>query len=86
MWYFYVLECSDGSFYSGVTPDYIKRLEKHSVGKASVYTKKRRPVTLKYVESFKIKHAASDREIVFKKLDIDGKSQLIEDGRGIKEF
>jgi putative endonuclease len=45
-WYAYLLRCSDGSLYCGVTIDIVKRLKAHNSGTASKYTKPRRPVSL----------------------------------------
>jgi putative endonuclease len=45
-WMVYILRCSDGSFYTGVTNGLEKRLMGHGRGTASKYTRSRRPVTL----------------------------------------
>jgi putative endonuclease len=45
-WIVYILRCSDGSFYTGATCHPEKRLADHNRGKASKYTRGRRPVTL----------------------------------------
>ena len=42
----YVLECADGSYYTGVTNDLSRRLEAHRAGSASKYTRTRLPVRL----------------------------------------
>lgn len=46
VWLVYILRCSDGSFYTGVTNHLEKRLMGHNRGTASKYTRSRRPVTL----------------------------------------
>lgn len=84
MWYVYVLECNDSSFYTGVTADYNIRLAKHNDGKASVYTKKRRPVRLRYIEQFKAKSEAAKRESQVKRLTVEEKEALLREGRGKK--
>lgn len=48
----YILECSDGSYYTGSTVDIEMRLKQHQDGKGANHTKKRLPVTLVYLESF----------------------------------
>tara|TARA_B110000211_G_C13974003_1_gene506292 strand:- start:128 stop:436 length:309 start_codon:yes stop_codon:yes gene_type:complete len=49
----YILECSNGSFYTGVTNDYERRLYEHQFeGDVSCYTYKLRPVKLVYLEEF----------------------------------
>ena len=45
-WSVYVLECADGSYYTGVTNDLARRLQAHDAGTASKYTRSRRPVRL----------------------------------------
>lgn len=50
--YLYILECSDGTYYTGSTKDIELRLQKHQVGEGSLYTKRRRPVKLIYLEEF----------------------------------
>jgi len=48
-WYVYLVECSDGSYYTGVTTDLTRRINEHnySIKKGAKYTRSRRPVNLK---------------------------------------
>ena len=48
----YILECSDGSYYTGSTNDLDKRLAQHQAGDGANHTKKRLPVQLVYFEEF----------------------------------
>lgn len=51
MWFVYLVKCSDGTLYCGITNDLDKRIKKHNDGKGAKYTKTRRPVSLlKYFE------------------------------------
>ncbi|PLX35306.1 MAG: endonuclease, partial [Clostridiales bacterium] len=50
MAFVYILECSDGSLYTGWTSNLEKRIARHNEGKASKYTRSKRPVVLKYFE------------------------------------
>ena len=50
--YTYIVECSDGTLYTGWTNNLEKRLEAHNAGKGAKYTKTRRPVKLVYQEQF----------------------------------
>ncbi len=50
--YMYILECSDGSYYTGSTRNLGKRLEEHQAGEGANYTKRRLPVKLIYFERF----------------------------------
>ena len=61
-WLVYLLRCSDGSLYTGMTNDLPKRLKAHAAGKASRYTRSRLPVALAYTEPQKSKSAALKRE------------------------
>ena len=77
-YYVYILECKDKSLYTGFTNDLEKRIEKHNNSKSGAhYTKIRRPVKLKYYESFKTLSKALKREIAIKKLNRKGKIDLI---------
>lgn len=69
MYYIYVLECADETLYVGSTNDIEKRLHAHNNSKTGAhYTKIRRPVVLKYSESFETKSEALKRECAIKKL------------------
>ncbi len=50
--YMYILQCADGSYYTGSTKDLERRLAEHQSGEGSFYTKKRLPVKLVYFEEF----------------------------------
>ena len=50
--FFYILTCSDGSFYIGSTANINNRVKIHNQGKGATYTAKRRPVHLVYYEAF----------------------------------
>jgi putative endonuclease len=50
--YMYILECADGSYYTGSTRDLDKRLAEHQAGTGAKYTKARLPVKLVYYEEF----------------------------------
>ena len=66
--YTYILECSDGTFYTGWTNNLKRRLFDHNSGKGAKYTRGRLPVTLIYYEQFTSKEAAMSRECHIKKL------------------
>jgi putative endonuclease len=50
--YMYILECADGTYYTGSTNDLEHRLEQHQNGEGANHTKKRMPVKLVYFEVF----------------------------------
>ncbi len=64
----YLLRCRDGSLYTGITNDLPQRLESHRRGKASAYTRSRRPVSLAYQELVRDRGAALRREAAIKRL------------------
>ena len=66
--YCYILECSDGTFYTGWTNDPERRVAQHNKGKGARYTKTRRPVRLVYLEEQTDKIAALKRERAIKAL------------------
>jgi putative endonuclease len=76
-WLVYLLRCSDGSLYCGITNDLPRRLKAHSAGKASRYTRSRLPVKLAYTEAQRSKTAALKREVAIKRLRRDQKLQLV---------
>ena len=78
MYYVYILECSDKTFYCGYTNDLEKRLNDHNFSKKGAkYTKSRRPVKLIYKEEFKTINEALKREAAIKKLKRDQKILII---------
>lgn len=73
----YILECSDGTLYTGYTNDLDGRLKKHNDGKGAKYTKNRRPVKLLYSEMYETKSEALKREYSIKRLNRNKKISLI---------
>ena len=73
----YILECSDGTLYTGWTNDITKRVKVHNSGKGAKYTRSRTPITPVYVEYFPDKIAATRREAAVKKLTRQQKLRLI---------
>ena len=78
--YAYILECADGTLYSGWTNNLEKRLETHNAGRGAKYTRSRLPVKLRYYEAFADKKEALRRECALKKLSHAEKLALIESG------
>ena len=65
-YYVYILICSDGTFYTGYTTDYIRRIKEHNTGKGAKYTRTRLPCTIVYLEEFTDKSDALKREYFIK--------------------
>jgi putative endonuclease len=78
VWTVYIVLCSDGSFYTGYTGDFEKRLAAHNSGKGAKYTASRRPVELVYRETFTDRFAAMKREYRIKCLPRAKKQALIQ--------
>jgi putative endonuclease len=76
-WFLYILECNDGSFYTGVTKDLDRRVSEHNAGKASRYTRIRLPVTLRYHEKCSGRAAALVRECEVKGYSRKKKEELV---------
>ncbi|KHM53133.1 methyltransferase [Anaerovibrio lipolyticus] len=77
----YILECADGTLYTGYTTDMEKRLSTHNSGKASKYTRSRLPVKLVYLEECIDKETAMSREWHIKQLSRVEKLKLIEENK-----
>jgi putative endonuclease len=75
--YCYILECSDGSYYTGWSMDPHRRLTQHNHGTGARYTRSRRPVRLVYMEELPDKRAALKRERAIKALTRPKKQILI---------
>ena len=80
-WVVYILECRDGTLYTGITDDLSKRLKAHNAGKGAKYTRGRGPVVLRYREECDDHGTALRREIAIKKLSRMEKWLLIGQNR-----
>jgi len=79
-WLLYIVECRDGSLYTGITNDLPRRLKQHNDGDASRYTRSRRPVVLRYQEPCGDRSTALGRELAVKLLSRREKENLIRTG------
>jgi len=77
VWFLYILKCGDGSFYTGVTNDLERRLRAHQDGKASRFTRTRRPVEMIYREECGTRSQALTRECAVKSLSRRAKEGLV---------
>tara|TARA_B110001450_G_scaffold233236_1_gene236391 strand:- start:743 stop:988 length:246 start_codon:yes stop_codon:yes gene_type:complete len=77
-WYVYILKCSDGSLYTGITVDLDRRLDEHNNSKKGAkYTRARRPVQMMYSETYENRSLAAKRESAIKKLSRSEKLILL---------
>ena len=77
MWYVYIVECSDGTLYTGITTDVNKRIETHNKGKGAKYTKTRLPVVLRASYDGFDKSTAAKEEYRIKQLTRKEKLKMI---------
>lgn len=75
--YVYMLECSDGTYYTGWTNDIEKRLLAHNTQKGAKYTKNRLPAFLIYYEECETKIIAMQREYAIKHLMRTYKEEMV---------
>ena len=77
MYHVYLLECADGSIYTGVTTDVARRLKEHKEGKGAHYTKARKAMKILYSEKAKDRSTAQKREAEIKGWKRNRKLELI---------
>lgn len=76
----YIVECADGTFYTGWTTDLERRVKTHNAGRGATYTRLRRPVKLVYAEELPSRAEAMKREAAIKRLPRSRKRVLFGHG------
>jgi putative endonuclease len=76
-WRVYILECSDGTYYTGITNNLSRRLQQHNDGTASKYTRGQRPVKLRGSRICPDKSSALKMEYAIKRLPRGEKLKLL---------
>jgi len=76
-WYLYIVECKDGTFYTGITTDIKKRINAHNSGRGAKYTRGRGPVKLMHLRRYLDRSSASKAEYQVKKLKRGKKIRMI---------
>lgn len=76
-WFVYIVECSDLSYYVGISNNVTKRIKTHNLGKGSKYTRGRLPVKLLFTEKHSNKSEAGKREIQLKSWSRKKKEMLM---------
>jgi putative endonuclease len=76
-WYVYILQCADGTLYTGITTDVNRRLNEHNSGKGAKYTRTRLPVMIVAVTEAGSRSEASKEEYRIKQLTREQKMKLI---------
>ncbi|MCP3866900.1 MAG: GIY-YIG nuclease family protein [Gammaproteobacteria bacterium] len=77
IWYVYILECVDGTLYTGIAKDVASRVKQHNHGKGAKYTRGRIPVQLVYQEAVECHGDALRREMQIKRKGLLYKQGLI---------
>ncbi len=73
----YIVECADGTFYTGWSTDPERRTKTHNAGRGAKYTRMRRPVKLIYTEELPDRSSAMKREVEIKKYPRKKKKKLV---------
>lgn len=76
-YYMYVVQCADGTLYTGYARDVTARIAQHNKGKGAKYTRSRGPVRLAACAEFATQHEALSAEFRFKRLVRSRKLALI---------
>jgi putative endonuclease len=76
-WYVYILQCADGTLYTGITTGVNRRLNEHNSGKGAKYTRTRLPVMIVAVTEAGSRSEASKEEYRIKQLTREQKMKLI---------
>lgn len=76
-WQVYILLCSDGSLYTGISTDVKRRVAQHTAGTGAKYFRGRSPCHIVYLEFGHDRSSASRREMAIKKMRLNEKQSLI---------
>lgn len=77
----YIVECADGSYYTGWTLDPIRREKQHNNGTGAAYTRLHRPVRLVFIEEQPDRSTAMRRERAIKAMNHAQKHKLVSTNR-----
>ena len=80
-WFVYIVRCADGSLYTGITKDVVRRCTQHNAGTASKYTRSRCPVELVFREDHPDQSSALKRELEIKSMNRRGKLAMIQQSK-----
>jgi putative endonuclease len=80
-WSVYIIVCTDGSLYTGITTDLSRRYQQHVAQKGAKYFRGRQPNYLAYSENGHNRSTASKRELEIKRLSREGKLNLIAESK-----
>ncbi|TRZ51467.1 GIY-YIG nuclease family protein [bacterium] len=75
-WFVYIVECKDGTLYTGITDNVERRVAVHNAGNGAKYTKGRTPAILRFVEEVVGRSEAQKREAEIKRMTRERKINL----------
>jgi predicted GIY-YIG superfamily endonuclease len=78
-WFLYILTCRDGTLYTGITTDLVRRVQQHNNGSASRYTRSRLPVKIAFSMPCRNRSQALKKEFAVKQLSRKKKDAYIRD-------
>jgi len=76
MFYVYILECADGTYYTGQTKYLDQRMKQHASGRGAKYVRSRLPFRIRHTETYDTRGEAMRRESEIKRWSRDRKSNL----------
>lgn len=76
-YYVYILRCADGTLYTGIATDVMRRFKEHQSGTASKYTRARTAVSVVYTEACANRSDALKRECAIKRMSRKEKDALL---------
>lgn len=76
-YFVYILECEDGTLYTGIATDVARRFAEHKKGMGAKYTRAHPPKKIAYMEKFQNRSQALKREAEIKQLSRPEKLKLI---------
>ncbi|OAI18528.1 endonuclease [Methylomonas koyamae] len=80
-WSVYIIECCDGSLYTGITTDVERRFRQHRAGTGAKYFRTKQPVRIVYTETEHDRATASRREAEIKRMGRAEKLAILQSAR-----
>ncbi|WFP51815.1 GIY-YIG nuclease family protein [Methylomonas sp. EFPC3] len=81
VWSVYIIECCDGSLYTGITTDVERRFRQHLTGTGAKYFRSKQPLRIVYTESEHDRVTASRREAEIKRMARVEKLAMLQSAR-----
>ncbi|MEI7480370.1 MAG: GIY-YIG nuclease family protein [bacterium] len=85
MYFVYILECEDGSLYTGITTDVERRFKEHKNRDGGHYTSSRKVIRIAFTEEHPDRSSATKREMEIKSWPRERKQELIRSSQGLRK-